>query len=237
MSWREDYLGRLHGSASSFDAMVQELGGIVGDLGFEYCSYVLQSPVSQPDSGTRWSSTYPTRWLKHYFAHDYLSIDSLIRRIVADHAPVAWSDDIFKTEPTFWEEARSHQIRHGWGLATYGKNGTRAILSLARSAEKVTPAELEHIEGKLVWLSHAAHGMISTVQPPRPGQTLRAELTPREQEVLRWTASGKTTHETSIILGTSERAVTFHISNCLAKLNAVNKTQAVCSAILLGLLF
>lgn len=209
----------------------------MSELGFEYCSYVLQTPFESGKPNTTWSSTYPRPWLEHYFANNYLSIDTLIRRVVAAPSPIVWSDDVFQTERSFWEAARSHQIRHGWGLATHGKYGTRAVLSLARSSEKVTERELESTEGKLVWLAHSALGLLNATNTARFGSHAHVELTPREREVLRWTSAGKTTQEIGIILGISERAVTFHVSNCLVKLNVANKTQAVSTATLLDLLF
>lgn len=61
-------------------------------------------------------------------------------------------------------------------------------------------------------------------------------LSEREMEVLRWMAAGRTTSETAAILGISSRTVTFHITNTLLKLDAVNKTQAVVKAVMLNLI-
>jgi DNA-binding CsgD family transcriptional regulator len=62
------------------------------------------------------------------------------------------------------------------------------------------------------------------------------ELSERERDVLRWTAAGKTSSETGIILGISARTVNYHMTSILLKLNAVNKTQAVVKAVTLDLL-
>ena len=64
----------------------------------------------------------------------------------------------------------------------------------------------------------------------------RPVLTPREQEVLEWTARGKTYEEISCILALSSSAVNFHMKNLLSKLGCCNKTAAVARAALLGLL-
>lgn len=61
-------------------------------------------------------------------------------------------------------------------------------------------------------------------------------LTPREVEVMTWTAHGKTRVEISIILSISEETVKDYIENACRKLNAVNKTQAVSKAISFGLI-
>ncbi|WP_375411735.1 helix-turn-helix transcriptional regulator [uncultured Bradyrhizobium sp.] len=61
-------------------------------------------------------------------------------------------------------------------------------------------------------------------------------LTLREMEVLRWTAFGKTSKETSEILNISINTVNFHIKNMMSKLGTVNRASTVASAIKTGLL-
>jgi DNA-binding CsgD family transcriptional regulator len=61
-------------------------------------------------------------------------------------------------------------------------------------------------------------------------------LSPREREVLEWTACGKTSEEISCILELSVSAVNFHLKNLVFKLQCCNKTAAVARAALLGLL-
>jgi LuxR family transcriptional regulator, quorum-sensing system regulator LasR len=61
-------------------------------------------------------------------------------------------------------------------------------------------------------------------------------LSPRQQEVLRWTAAGKTTWETSVIMRCTESNVNYHLKQLFGKLQASNKTHAVSKAIRLGLI-
>ena len=63
-----------------------------------------------------------------------------------------------------------------------------------------------------------------------------ARLSSRECEVLRLAAEGKTSFESAVILGLTERTINFHISRSIEKLNASNKTNAVVKAILMGLI-
>ncbi|TOB84204.1 helix-turn-helix transcriptional regulator, partial [Vibrio parahaemolyticus] len=60
-------------------------------------------------------------------------------------------------------------------------------------------------------------------------------LTLREKEVLKWSSMGKTAFEISLILGVTERTVTFHVNNAIRKLQTTNKIGAVTKAISLGL--
>ncbi|MCA8967776.1 MAG: helix-turn-helix transcriptional regulator, partial [Planctomycetes bacterium] len=59
----------------------------------------------------------------------------------------------------------------------------------------------------------------------------QVQLTDREKECLTWAAEGKTTWETSQILGISERTVIFHLKNVAQKLNVSNRSQAVARAV------
>lgn len=235
-AWREDCLNRLKASAGSSSDVLRELALIVGQLGFEYCSYVLRVPFPIAEPSVTWASTYPQHWLDHYFSNDYLGVDPLIQRTMHGTEPVVWSDELFQVRPDFWEEARSHGIRHGWALATHGKHMTTGMLSLARSHQIVTPTELADTEMQLVWLSHVTHGLIGATEMEKFVPPMDNELTTREIEVLRWSAAGKTAESIGKILGITERTVTFHVTSALHKLDVTNKTQAVAKALLLGLL-
>jgi LuxR family quorum sensing-dependent transcriptional regulator len=79
-----------------------------------------------------------------------------------------------------------------------------------------------------------AHNRIRALNRPTP--TGRGPLTPREREILRWAADGKTAWETSVILDLSERTVKFHLIEASRKLNAVNRTSAVAKALARGLI-
>lgn len=66
------------------------------------------------------------------------------------------------------------------------------------------------------------------------GKSLR--LSPRESEVLMWTACGKTGGEIAKFLALSEETVRSHIRNACIKLDAVNKTHAAAIALVHGVL-
>jgi LuxR family transcriptional regulator, quorum-sensing system regulator SolR len=218
------------------DELVLELGRIVSELGFDYCSYVLKMPEIVPLPPVTWASTYPTPWLDHYFSHGYLHVDPLLSRLEDKFLPVVWKADPGQESPEFWEEADAHGIRHGWAINSYGKMGVTGTLSLARSDEPVASTELGHNEMKLTWLAQMAQGFVSSAALEKLATSTTAELTPRECEVLKWSAAGKTADEIGIILNVTARTVNFHIARCIAKLDVVNKTQAVAKALLLGML-
>jgi len=86
------------------------------------------------------------------------------------------------------------------------------------------------------WLADSGAVNLAHRRSLQAKRRLPHSLTEREVSVLKWTAAGKTSAEIGIILGISTRTVNFHITTALTKLDAVNKTQAVVKAVMLGLL-
>jgi len=68
----------------------------------------------------------------------------------------------------------------------------------------------------------------------RKASPTQVYLSAREKEVLTWVGRGKTSGEIAIILGLSERTVNFHCDRAMKRLNVVNRTQAVATAIWQG---
>ena len=77
------------------------------------------------------------------------------------------------------------------------------------------------------------HSSLSTINVV-DGSPVR--LSPRQREVLSWSAEGKTTWETSVIIKCTEATVNYHLRQILRKLEATNKTHAVSRALHLGLI-
>jgi DNA-binding CsgD family transcriptional regulator len=110
------------------------------------------------------------------------------------------------------------------------------MLSLSRGAQNLDDHELSANESKMRQLVQVTQvGMTRFLLPKLLPESL-SHITPREKEVLRWTADGKTSYEIGKILAISINAVNFHVNNVVAKLDASNKTHAVAKAGLLGLL-
>jgi DNA-binding NarL/FixJ family response regulator len=62
------------------------------------------------------------------------------------------------------------------------------------------------------------------------------QLTGREKEILCYLQHGRASREIAELLIITERTVKFHIGNCLRKLCAANRTQAVVLALEKGML-
>jgi DNA-binding CsgD family transcriptional regulator len=64
----------------------------------------------------------------------------------------------------------------------------------------------------------------------------RPKLSERELECLEWVSLGKTSWETALILGVSERTINFHLLNAARKLNVYGRQAAIAIALRQNLL-
>ncbi len=64
----------------------------------------------------------------------------------------------------------------------------------------------------------------------------KPRLTGREVQCLEWVSKGKTSWETGLILGLTERTVNFHLRNACTKLKVFGRQAGVAQALRLGLL-
>jgi len=76
---------------------------------------------------------------------------------------------------------------------------------------------------------------LRVVETPLP-EARFPSLTRREIECLGWCAEGKSYWETAVILGISERTVSFHMEAVRTKLKATSNAHAVAMALRAGLL-
>ncbi|WBX88832.1 helix-turn-helix domain-containing protein [Achromobacter mucicolens] len=69
-----------------------------------------------------------------------------------------------------------------------------------------------------------------------PVRNAALHLSDRQAACLKWSAAGKTSWETSRILGVSESTVNFHLRNACNRLGVRGRRAAVVAALRLGLL-
>ncbi|SDI62422.1 LuxR family transcriptional regulator [Paraburkholderia phenazinium] len=230
--WRETYLDLFASTRSEAD-IFRKLSFAVRELGFEYCAFgtCVPFPISNPRFTLQ--SDYPDAWEDRYVSSNYFAVDPTVRHSLTQSMPLVWQADGQTQNLEFWEEAAHHGLRYGWSMPTIARNGPVGLVSMVRSGEPIDPLELVSKEYRMLWLVNAVSGAMQADFAAR----YAVELTSREREALRWSASGKTYVEIGMIMSVDERTVKFHLVNTMRKLNAMNKTEAAVKAAMLGLLW
>lgn len=227
----QDALAQAGDVAAVFDVVAHS----VRKLGFERCAYGLRIGVPFTQQKTLMISNYDAQWSRRYREAGYLGIDPTVAHGVRSTTPLVWSNELFKCAPVLWSEARAFDLRVGWAQSCFDASSSVGMLSVARSHEALSHAEIRTREPFLRWLVSLAHPALSAAFR-RSHCTGQPGLTGREIEVLRWMADGKTAEEAAVLLHISVNTINFHVKNVKEKLLAANKTSAVASAVALGLL-
>ena len=234
-AWQDDQLQILL-TEKDEHRVFDKLADIARNLGFDHCAYGMRSPLPLSRQRVVMINNYPARWQAQYAHCNYLSVDPTVQHALRSPLPILWSDELFAGAREFWEDARGHGLRYGWAQPCRDVNGTLGMLTVARSSEALSEAEMQEKNIRLAWLTQIAHLAMTRVLIKKLVPEANVRLSSQETTVIRWTAEGKTTAEISVIMGLSVRTVTFHVGNVVKKLNASNKTAAAVRAAILGML-
>jgi DNA-binding NarL/FixJ family response regulator len=130
-------------------------------------------------------------------------------------------------------------LRHAFELwqqieAPYETARVRLLIALAcRELGDIDSASLEFDAARALFQQLGATPDVAHLDTLRrvEAQTHRIILTPREAQVLRQIAAGKTNKEIAAALAVSERTVDRHVSNILTKLGVPSRAAATASAL------
>ncbi|MDD2050416.1 autoinducer binding domain-containing protein [Pseudomonas putida] len=203
---------------------------LAAQLGMEYFAFTPTpaNPSLHPQFKTY--SNFPKAWNECYQRCNYQSIDPIVAYCHDSLLPILWDDDAFRETPELWEQARQYGLRYGWSQSAHDLHRNVSLLSVIRSHTPVDRSEYYEMAGKTMWLCNLMHTLIFDHPSSKP------KLSTRETEVLKWSAAGKTAADISCILSLSQSTVNFHIRSIITKLNCSNKTGAIATAAMSGLL-
>ncbi|SFH12972.1 regulatory protein, luxR family [Amycolatopsis regifaucium] len=130
-------------------------------------------------------------------------------------------------------EPVSERVTHLLGEVLKTQSMIIMLLSRMHPKEQAEPAEfVKTVIGYPLDIERgeAVEGIVSGSR-----QGLGCQLTPRELEVVRQLAEGKSNRLIARTLGISERTVKVHLKTVFSKLRVASRTEAVLSALRLGL--
>jgi DNA-binding CsgD family transcriptional regulator len=195
--------------------------------------WFLGASTDIPDRMT-WLSTYHEEYMAVYM-RDYTPLKDRAFNICFNRLlPLDW-DDVRSTDETvqhIHEVAEQYGVgRHGISIPIREPGVGDAMFSVNFECDDRHWNEVRlRLVSRLHLFAHYYHLRMKDVIAAQP-VTAEYDLSPREREVLRWAADGKTAWETAQLLGVSERAIRLYTENAITKLRAKTKTQAVAIAV------
>ncbi len=208
-------------------------------LGFERFTYWLLWPPQGPRIPL-YLSNYPQAWSSHYTQSDFKSHDIIVSRAAQSLRPFLWAElrreALTRAQRQVFDDAVPFGLRAGGNIPLHGPKNAKATLTVANDC---SDSEFERIfvarRHELQLVAAYVHEKILHLGLDRPPAD-RLKLSPRELDVLLWSAKGKTRWEIGEILGVAEDTVKKHLLNASRKLSASNKTHAIVVAIVHGLI-
>lgn len=185
-----------------------------------------------------WDSTYPAKWMNHYFLNRYQFIDPVVLEAQRSHLPFAWRfllnrpQTMTPEQKLLFAEAAEYGIRDGFTIPFHSETGCIAAMSFAFRSR----AEMEHFASmqprlKLLALYyHTAIERLLEVSVPE------SELSAMERQCLTFLADGRSLWEISGLLHRPESDVTSSLRSARDKLGTATTAQAVDKAIAQGLI-
>lgn len=127
-------------------------------------------------------------------------------------------------EPAILEHLQQFNLTGGIFIPLASIDGTRHLIRFDGNR----PATLQEETNDLFMLSMHFFDSYDRARHPL-GDNPR--LTERELDVVRWSATGKTSAEIGMILSLSDHTINAYMNNALKKLDCVNRTQLVAKAL------
>lgn len=228
-------------AARTVDDVYTATSNQVRQLGFDFFGYQLLAPPIGPHVRLYLTSK-PKGWTLRYIEKNHISEDLVSRHAARTIRPYLWSEivpahHITKPQKLVFSEAAEFGLQTGGTIPIHGPGAAKALFSLASTGKEHDFAQLflqeRHVLQIIATYVHEHLLRLGLDKaPPLPA----INLSPREIEVLTWTARGKTSWEISVITSLSEATVREYIENACRKLGTYSKTHAVAVAILHALI-
>ena len=183
------------------------------------------------------SHCYPESWIEHYMANDYVALDPVRQHGMNTRHAFSWAEmmafrDLSPQQTALMNQGEEAGLKNGVGLAFHGPMGE--VYGVGMASGEANPDVSRHLK-EIQILSTQFHVLFSALHD-HERNVYGTPLTPREMEVLKWCAMGKSNWATGEILGISEHGVDFHMRNILRKLDADTRVTAVVKALHGGLI-
>lgn len=216
---------------SSPDEIMNQMEKSLGRFGFEnFILTGLPNPHQKAEQMVL-ARKWPQGWFEIYIKENYVAVDPVVRLCRNSVNPFDWNEAPFnrEVEPKALEvmnRASDFRMSNGFCIPIHGLTGYEACVSLGGVNLDLSPRTKPAIHLMGMYAFEHIRQLMTAKNESRFDR-----LTPREREVLTWTAVGKTAAEVAEIMNLSKRTVDEYSVRAARKLRAQNKTHAVVKAL------
>lgn len=173
---------------------------------------------------------WPSEWFTRYDSEGHFLYDPCAARCRFTAEPFLWhqlnTGGLTTRSRLVMDEAAEFGMKDGICVPIHIPLAGPAVVTAASDRIEVPPGAMPLIETLCVHLFRKVSGLES-----KSDNEGSSPLTPRERELLQWSAQGKTTDDISCILGVTTNTVESHQRNIRDKLDAINVAHAIVKAL------
>jgi DNA-binding CsgD family transcriptional regulator len=236
----EEFISKTN-SATSQEEVFALFRAALREMGYDRVVYSLLTdhPSIGRKAGHGVMGNYPQDWMDYYMKNGYFHKDPIPKHAFTTPEAYTWNHvvetcSISSKQRRLMCEAQEAQLNSGAAVAIHGPNFEVAGVGLASTVGEINPDKnMLSIIRALSHQFHSAYSQFDLVDR-KPQKSLY--LTPREREVLSYSAEGKSVSVIASILSVADGTVKFHLQNIYNKVDVTTRQQAIVKAIRLGLI-
>jgi len=215
------------------DEAVKELDQMASEFGAKYLAFgILKAGQQNTDLAFDAISTYSEEWKERYYRREYHLLDPILKKVATARKPFDWrsTHTNSKLVRQFFGDSVEHGLgKHGFTIPIHGPQGELCALSFnADVKDSDWPKMRDEVLPHVMLFAHQFSDEARKVARP---EICKHALSPRESEVLKWAAEGKSVWETAQILSISYHSVKSYLQNAQQKLQCSNKLHTVVTAL------
>jgi len=201
----------------------------LGDYGVDRVLYsALQNTHDEEVRIPGISHSYPDDWIYYYMGNDYVKLVPVRTHCLASRSAFTWADmmrfrDLTPAQTALMKQGEEAGLIDGLAVPFHGPMGE--VYGVGMASSTANPGVHEYLK-EIQVLSTQFHVLYSGLHDQNRN-VCGSPLTPRESEVLKWCAAGKSNWSIGEILGITEHGVDFHVRNITRKLKADNRVTDV----------
>ena len=179
----------------------------------------------------------PQDYVQAYNDRALVAIDPVVTEMRSTHSTLSWGDvrdrrRLVRRERHILDEAIEFGADDGLTIPVLTSSGYLGVVSPCGRRPNLTPRARSAVEMVCLYTHQALQRHVHRNKSTPTGA--HQPLTPREREIMRWVAVGKTNNEIGSILGIAGATVKTLLARAQFKLDAYDRTFAVVQAIRTG---
>ena len=217
-------------------------------FGFDYFNILIFFPSPNSIPFTYFMLEHGNAWTSYYEKHDLIYSDLRIPYSMSQFTPSFWGNgpSANLTNQKLLSVANAKQLdtlnlAYDFGISRlssfplHGTNGELGALRLVHDKEGAPTPTIEMLNAQIAHISLLSYyiyeSLVKLIKVNHRTRLPSIHLTEREEEVLKWVASGKSNYAISTVLNISENTVSKHMKNIHRKLGVKSRQHAVAKAI------